>query len=415
VVIIGPGKIGCGYLAPLFAVAGWEVILAARTRETVDSIRLGGRFQVHITGEGAPTTLDGLPRPGSTVEVTGVGAVAVGEEDFVQAVATSDLVCTAVGVRNVSLLGGPMAAALAARRRSRPLDVWLVENEDCAAVLEGSVRAAARDRGLPLPPVGFAGSVAKVTVARGGWRNGERPVYVGDAARVLLVDRRPLLTKVPALPGVQPTSQYRTRLLEKLYVFNAGHAVCAYLGLLRGHYTIASAAADPYLRPMVVGAMLESCRALLRAHPRLGQDVYGPVGEALNRFGDRDLADPVCRVGRDPVRKLGPRDRLLGPVRLIRQATGRIPDYFALAVAGALLFRNDRDDQARRLRAMLSRRGVMDVLENVCGLEETDPFARAVADRYRGFVLTDEGWMFPPVHSPNGANRRESNRVEALG
>lgn len=30
-VVVGTGKIGCGYLAPLFADAGWEVVLAART------------------------------------------------------------------------------------------------------------------------------------------------------------------------------------------------------------------------------------------------------------------------------------------------------------------------------------------------------------------------------------------------
>jgi mannitol-1-phosphate 5-dehydrogenase len=412
VVIVGSGKIGCGYLAPLFTAAGWEVVLAARTRKTADRIRRAGRLQVRITSSGAPATLDGMPRPSSTIELMAVGAVAVDEENFVEAVSTADLVCTAVGVGKVPSLGPPLAAGLAARPRGRPLDVWVVENGDCAGVLEDAVHAAARERGLPLPQVGFAGSVAKVAVARGGWRTGEHPAFVGDAARELWVDPQPLRTRVPALPGVQTTRQYRIVLLDKLYVFNAGHAICAYLGWLRGHQSVAQAVADPYLRPMVVGAMLESRRALLRAHPSLGKDLYGPVGEALRRFGDSDLADPVSRVGRDPIRKLGPRDRLLGPVGLIREATGRIPDYFALAVAGALLFREDQDDQACCLRGMLSRLGVMDVLREVCGLAETDPFARAVAERYRGFVLTDDGWVFPPVHSPNGAHRPHSDLAE---
>lgn len=40
----------------------------------------------------------------------------------------------------------------------------------------------------------------------------------------------------------------------------------------------------------------------------------------------------------------------------------------------------------------------MAVLLEVCGLVETDPFARTVAERYRGFVFTEEGTIFPPVH-----------------
>ena len=63
VVIIGPGKIGCGYLAPLFAQAGWQVVLAARSPEVVGRIAAAGDFDVRTTGEAAPRRVHAEARP----------------------------------------------------------------------------------------------------------------------------------------------------------------------------------------------------------------------------------------------------------------------------------------------------------------------------------------------------------------
>jgi mannitol-1-phosphate 5-dehydrogenase len=254
--------------------------------------------------------------------------------------------------------------------------------------------------GMTLPPVGFAGGIADVAVARGSWRATEGPAeFVGDFYRSLLIDELRLVTAVPSLPGVSGTRSFLAHLHEKLYVFNAGHAICAYLGWLRRHSTIAEAAADPYLRPLIAGSMLEARRALLATHPSLGSDLHGPVAAALARFGDRELADPIVRVAREPIRKLAPGDRLLGPAQLIRERTGRVPKYFALAVAGALLYRNEDDEQSWRLTEAVERMGVMAVLESICGLAPSHPFAQAVAARYRAFIITESETIFPPVHS----------------
>ncbi len=389
-VVVGTGKIGCGYLAPLFVRAGWEVVVAARTAETTERIRSAGRFRVRVTGT-----------DGGTYDVSGVRAVLAGSPEFDEAVADADVVATAVGVDNVVALGRPLARALAARDADRAVDVWVVENQDRAADLQRAVLRAAGEYGLELPPVGFAGAVAAVAVGRGDWRSAEPPEFVGDGARLLSVDRTRLCRPLPCLPGVRGTSQYLPRLREKLYVFNTGHAMCVYLGALRNHPSIDRAVVDPVLRPLVVGCMLESRKALLRSHPMLGTDVHGPVAEALARYGDTELADPVARVARDPLRKLAPGDRLLGPAEQTRAVLGRVPAHFALGIAGALLYRHPADTQAGQLVEMLREQGVAWVLESVCGLDPAGDLAQAVATRYRGFILTREGAVFPPVHAPS--------------
>jgi mannitol-1-phosphate 5-dehydrogenase len=391
VVMIGTGKITSGYLAPLFAGAGWEVVLAGRTPSVADRINRCGGHAVRTTG--GP---DGAERVST---VSGLRAVVVGSAAFDREIAGADLVTASVGVGALGGLAEPLAAALGARPADRPLDVWVVENEACGPVLGSAVRSAAGRAGRVLPPVGFAGGVAHVAVARGSWHDGDRPEFVRDAACLLYVDGDALVTPLPGLPGVEATPHYAARLQEKLYVFNAGHAICAYLGWLRGHRTVADAVRDPLLRPMVAGSLLESRRALLATHPGLGEDLHGPVAEALSRYADDALADPVVRVAREPLRKLGPTDRLLGPVRMVREQTGGEPPYFSLGIAGALLYRGDDAEQTRELRRRLQLEGVRAVLGSVCGLSPTDPFTDAVASRYAGFVLLPDETVFPPAHT----------------
>jgi mannitol-1-phosphate 5-dehydrogenase len=340
--------------------------------------------------------LDGSP---TEAEVRGVRAVALGSPAFDAAVADGDLVCVCVGVGAVPSVAAPLTAALATRDASRPVDVWTVENDDVAGVLVKGVRQAAGGRALP--PFGVA--VEHVAVARGSWHDDATPEFVGDGAKRLYVDGTGLTTPFPDLPGVEATPVYLARLREKLYVFNAGHASCAYLGWLRGHTTIAEAVRDPFLRPMVAGSLLESRRALLQTYPQLGTDVHGPVAEALLRYADDELADPVVRVAREPLRKLAPADRLLGPLRMAREQTGQEPPYFSLGVAGALLYRGDDGEQTRELRTRLGRDGVRAVLEQVCGLATGDPFSDAVAARYAGFILLPDETVFPPAYASAGA------------
>ncbi|WP_177287898.1 mannitol dehydrogenase family protein [Actinomadura madurae] len=396
VVIVGSGKLGCGYLVPLFLEAGHEVLLGCRTRDTAGRIRSAGGWRVRVTGE-------------PPEEIRGVAAAAVGTAEMDRAVTSADLVVLSVGEGKVAEVARHLVPGLAARR-GRPLDVWVVGNADCARRVRGALAGTAEAGGTPLPPLGIAGAVARVAVSRGSWHEPGVPEFVGDAARRLDVDALPLHLAPPALPGVHVTCEFGARLREKLFVFNTGHAFTAYLGWLRGHRTIDTAIRDPFVRPVVTGALLAARRAVLAAHPclcpghapDLVADVHAPVADVLARYGNAELADPVVRVARDPIRKLAPGDRLLGPVALLGRTAPRGLAPFVLGVAAVLLYGYGdgavlaADTSARRLRRLLDARGAPAVLTGVCGLDADDGFATAVADCYRGFRYADGGPWFPP-------------------
>lgn len=373
IVIIGAGKIGCGHLAALFAEAGWQVVLVARSAAAVERIQDAGDFTVRITDGDA--------------QLIAADAVLIDSEAFHQAVATADLVATAVGARNVAALAEPLARALAARPADRPIDVWCVENGDVAPGLEAAIREVADREGLALGPVGIAGAIAWRAVTSGDWKTSPRPEFVADSCRTLVVDGGRLLGTVPDIPDVAASRDYAEDLMGKFLGFGAGHAMCAYLGVLRGHHFIHEAISDPLLRPMIQRSLQTSRRSLLSVDVATGADVVQSIEWVITRYGNTGLSDPLTRVARDPIRKLAPDGPLVGAARLVHRVTGRVPAGFARAIASALAYHDDGDAQARQLREMLARDGLASVLSEVCGLEADDPLTREVTRIY-GLLTT---------------------------
>ena len=127
----------------------------------------------------------------------------------------------------------------------------------------------------------------------------------------------------------------------KLYGHNATHALAAYLGSLRGLERIADLRQTPDLLGFIRAAFLEeSGEALIRKHA--GKDrLFTPEGyreyadDLLERMTNPHLQDSVERVGRDPHRKLGWDDRLVGTMRVALQQNV-VPRRYALGAAAAL-------------------------------------------------------------------------------
>jgi mannitol-1-phosphate 5-dehydrogenase len=127
----------------------------------------------------------------------------------------------------------------------------------------------------------------------------------------------------------------------KLYGHNATHALAAYLGSLRGLERIADLRQTPDLLGFIRAAFLqESGESLIRKHA--GKDrLFTPEGyreyadDLLERMTNPHLQDSVERVGRDPHRKLGWDDRLVGTLRLALQQNV-VPRRYALGAAAAL-------------------------------------------------------------------------------
>lgn len=169
-----------------------------------------------------------------------------------------------------------------------------------------------------------------------------------DAPLAFLVEsfNRILISRIhpPFGRGIQVFQEKKDLLPfeeAKLYGHNATHALAAYLGALQGVRFIADLESIPGMLPFLRTAFVEeSGEALIRKNggvdalfTREGYAEY--ADDLLRRMMNPHLRDTVERVGRDPDRKLGWDDRLIGTVRVALRA-GITPPRYAFGAAAAL-------------------------------------------------------------------------------
>jgi mannitol-1-phosphate 5-dehydrogenase len=339
-----------------------------------------GAFRRLVVAEVVPETVAALRRAGGyyTVNVAHpehrtavtVGPVQVENPDvpadrarLVEAVAAAQEIATAVpsvghyvtkgpgslhrilaeGLQRKAVTGGPHAVVYAAENQThaarllRDAVMAEVPEQDRAAV-DRAVRfvdtVIAKMSGVVAPP----GDLAPVTP------DGDRAFLVEEFNHIL-VGRVEFGPDAPRFVRGLRVFEEKDDLLPfeeaKLYGHNAVHALAAYLGALLGATTIAELTGIPGVMDFLRAALVqESGAALVRKYagvdPFFTPDGFAQAGDdLLARMSNPFLADTVARVGRDPARKLGWDDRLVGAMRLaLAQAVS--PRRYALGVAAAL-------------------------------------------------------------------------------
>jgi mannitol-1-phosphate 5-dehydrogenase len=197
---------------------------------------------------------------------------------------------------------------------------------------------------------------------------------------ILPVDKKGFRGEIPRMTGMQPVENFLGYLHRKLYTYNTCHAVVAYLGYLQGYTYIYEAIADETVLKVVRGALGESGQAVIQKYgfDQVEQREYGE--DFIRRIRRKELADTVHRVAKDPLRKLAPEERLVGPATLAWEF-GIMPHYLSLGIAAALRYDYSQNKASRTLTRMLEEEGLDQVLRKVCQLDPQGPLARLVKEK----------------------------------
>jgi mannitol-1-phosphate 5-dehydrogenase len=199
-------------------------------------------------------------------------------------------------------------------------------------------------------------------------RSDDPLLFVGDMSDTFMVERPNLHALFPKLKGMRMVEDLHPWMQRKLYTYSAGHAMTAYLGFLKGYHYIHTAIRDPEIRADVLDAMVEGQQGLLACYGPGIAGKHSDLLEIIARFENAALNDPLNRVGRDPQRKLGAQDRLVGAARLA-QSAGVQPQKLALGAAAALLFHNPKDPSAEALQREIRTAGLVPAFERISKLD----------------------------------------------
>jgi mannitol-1-phosphate 5-dehydrogenase len=197
----------------------------------------------------------------------------------------------------------------------------------------------------------------------------------------LPVDRSGFLGNIPRVVSMEPAENFGAYTARKLYIHNCGHAVLAYLGYLKGYEYGWQALENPGIFAQVRQAMDESKAGIVAHYAVQPAWLEAHIQELLQRFANRQLGDTIFRLGRDPLRKLAPGDRLVGAARLAEEA-GIQPAAIAGGIAAGLRFNPPDDPMAVELEQMILQNGLDEVLEKVCGISRNEELAGLIKKDY---------------------------------
>ncbi len=380
----GAGNIGRGFTGQLFSEAGFEVVFVDVAAEIVELLNRRRSYPIRIASPDLETVTITNVRA-----VNGRNVAAVAGE-----IIDADVICTAVGVNALPHIAPALAAGIAARAEAgveAPVNVIICENlQHMADYLKGEVRKAldARFHSYLDEKVGFVESVVgrMVPVMTEEQKLEDPLLVVVEPYKHLPVALSGIKGEFPDVPGIEPAGNFQGYVDRKLYTHNAGHASAAYFGYLKGYELIYEAVGDPQVNAAVRAVLEETGEALIRKHGFSLEAHQEHIEDLLSRFANVALGDQVARVGGDPLRKLGPEDRLVGGAKLALEY-GVFPKNVCKAIAAALRFDPPTDPTAPRVQAIIKSEGVPKTLLEVSKLSEESELTGEIVKQYEAVTL----------------------------
>jgi len=373
IVIIGAGATGRGHIGQLASGAGFAVTFIEKKPDLIERLEAAGRYVVGLAGE-------------TVREIVVSGFRILHKDDFdacAEAIAGADIAATAVLPTNLESTTRNLADGLALRKRlavEKPLNVIACENmERSSSTLREYLRrsAPALDWEWIDSHVGFPDSMVARAVPVP-----KDPLYLlAEADQEWTVDETAVRRPIPRLPGLTLSPNQEAALERKFYIKNTGHYAIGLAGAARGFKLMDEAARDEEVFALVDAATRESAAAVAAKHGFSEDETERYRAGFLRQMKSPFLPDEISRVIREPIRKLGREERLVGPA-MLACAQGRAPEALARVIALAFLSANAGDSQAEELRAEIRAHGLTSTLERFCEIPRDHALAALVREAY---------------------------------
>lgn len=186
---------------------------------------------------------------------------------------------------------------------------------------------------------------------------------------------------IPEIPAVKPVGEFGNFLTRKLFTYNAASCVIAYLGYLKGYTDYAQAANDEYVLSLLDKNYEVTNKVLCQEFGYTEEDQREFAMLSRNKFCDKTIVDTVARNAREPQRKLGNTERIIGPMQLINKYN-EDASVLEMTAAAMLLYDNEGEDEWRKIK---SENTPEEILEKICGLTKDDKSFSNIIKFYNEF------------------------------
>ena len=360
----GAGNIGRGFIGGLLSNSGYHVVFADVNETILNGINNEKQYKILVKDvECFDQT------------ITNISAVSSITDDIIKEIEEAEIITTAVGPLILKRIAPTIAKGIQARKNDgnkNYLNIIACENAvGATAILKEEVLKRLNEEEVAYLEeyVGFPNcSVDRIVPPC----TNENPLDVTvENFYEWNVEEAKIKGEIPQIEGMNLVGDLIAYVERKLFTLNTGHAITAYLGTLKGYKTIDEAIKDEEIATIVKAAMQESGQGLVKKHGLDLEAHYKYIDKILNRFKNPYLNDDVKRVGREPLRKLSAKDRLVNPL-MTAKSYGISVDNLIIGVGAALHYNNEEDAQSVELQQTIKDLGVKEAVKKISAIEDEE-------------------------------------------
>ena len=385
-VIFGAGKIARGFIAHLLSLSDIDFVFVEKADALADLINEREQYTINILGA-----------PEKNYVVKNAKALKFSQEkEITEAIAEADVVFDAVGGKNLQEIVPFYIKGIEKKaEKGGYLNFVTCENwKEPARILKEGVEAgiAPEAREYLDNYVGFTESV----IMRSGIE-APKELLKKDPLIVnvqnywhLPVDAARVKGSLPDIKYMEHLTGFAGFLERKFYTYNAANGTTSFVGALLGYKVLAEAAHDERILKILDGVYQETGKALSMKHGISLEEQMAFAKTSLNKLQDYTIVDSIERNARDPQRKLGKDDRLVGSARIVLSC-GIRPENLCTAIACAIYYRNPEDSSAVALEKVVKEEGIDAVLEKICGIEPEGELGILIKEKIK--KIKEWGWL----------------------
>ncbi len=366
-ILFGAGKIARGFLGQLLYLSDFKLTFIDVYQPIVDILNEKQKYHVHVLGD---SSMDS--------EVTGIKAYNFDQkEEIYKEFYDADIAFVSVGGNHLMDVAQRLSLIFNEYEiKDKVKNIIVCENwKDAANTFRDFMleNLSKKNKSQFLNNIGVSEAVLMRTATQPDEKLAKQfpqDVWVQNFW-YLPIDESRLKGEIPYIKYTELLNDFGNFLTQKMYTNNTSNAVIAYTGYLLGYNLLAEAANSEPIQKILDKTYTEINETLIAelGVDRKQQEEFAK--KAREKYCDWTIVDKVIRHAKDPIRKLGPQDRLVAPCRMALKH-GIYPKTLIDTIAKAIYFDEPTDESAMKLKNMRQTNGIQYILKHVCELNSEE-------------------------------------------
>ncbi len=325
-VVIGAGQTGRGYICRFLFEKGYDITLIDKNKELIDLLQEDQAFTIHFYSK------DRTP-----LYIKGIKAYVSHSQEAKKAIADADFIFTSVGEQNLFEVATQLKEGLL--NKTKDTKIITAENGiNPGRVLRQEMKKLNIPEHYIISMTAVFCSTVKLDKTRLDILSMNEYYFPYDADELDFLD----------FQGAVPIHNFEKFLKRKIYTYNCLAGLISYCGYVKGYEVYGDAANDADIS-LAMDTLLADLNPVLQDYFEITKEDQEEFAQrAMAKMKNKDILDYNIKNGRAPRRKLGPTERIMSPMNILKDH-GRDYSIMEFVAAAALIYWNELQGKSEPL------------------------------------------------------------------